>query len=144
GQVARSPELTGAVGLLAAVLLLGAWGGDLAAALVAAVRAPMLGPVAVAADPAEVVAWLRRAMLGVAVPLGGIVVGAMLAALAAHQAQVRGLWSPGLLAPDPSRFWPWRVGDDLAVRFGRGAWALAKAAVVLSVATWVMRARWPP
>ena len=34
GQVARSPELTGAAGLLAASALLGIWGDDLALALV--------------------------------------------------------------------------------------------------------------
>src|SRR5947209_5011471 len=99
GQVAHSPELTGAVGLLAAVTLLGFCGDDLAAALVAIVREPLAGAPVVSADPAEVVARLRQLAIGVAVPLLPVVAGFAMAALAAHQAQVQGLWAPGLLAP---------------------------------------------
>ena len=44
GQVAHSPELTAAVGLLAATLLLIWWGDDLAAALIGLLREPLTGP----------------------------------------------------------------------------------------------------
>src|SRR5437016_2649185 len=110
GQVAHSPELTAAAGLLAATVLLGVWGDDLAGVLIALVREPLSGPPIVAADPAGVVAWVRHLARAVAPPLGAIVVGAAVAALAAHQVQVRGLWVPCLLAPDPARLWA----------FGRG------------------------
>src|SRR4051794_21875079 len=81
GLVARSPELTAAAGLLAAVVLLGVWGDDLGSALVAAVREPWLGTPSVSADLSEVVDRLRRLALGVATPLGAIVVGVLVATL---------------------------------------------------------------
>ena len=43
GLVAHSPELTGAVGLLAASALLAIWGDDLTAALLGLVREPLVG-----------------------------------------------------------------------------------------------------
>src|SRR4051812_14244581 len=102
GLVARSPELTAAVGLLTAVVFLGARGGDLGLALIGLARPAWQGP-SIAADPAEVVARLRQVAMAVVVPLGIVLVGPVVAMLAAHQAQVGGLWVPGLLAPDPGR-----------------------------------------
>jgi flagellar biosynthetic protein FlhB len=134
GQVAHSPELTSAAGLLAATALLGVWGDDLAGVLIALVREPLMGRPIVAADPADVVAWVRHLARAVAPPLGAIVVGAAVAALAAHQVQVRGLWVPGLLAPDPARLWAFGRGPGLAARGRRGAWSLVKAAVVVALA----------
>jgi flagellar biosynthesis protein FlhB len=134
GQVARSPELTSAVGLLAAVLLLGTFGGDLALSLLELVRAPWLSSPATAADLAEVVARVRHAALAVAIPLGFIGGGVTLAMLVAHQVQVGGLWVPGLLAPDPTRLWGLGENSGLRARTGRGVWSLARALVVLSVA----------
>ena len=60
GQVAHSPELTGAAGLLAVVLILGAAGDDLAEALLAMVVEPLTAAPVVSADPERVVAWLRH------------------------------------------------------------------------------------
>jgi len=143
GQVAHSPELTGAAGLLAATAALWAWGDGLAAALLAAVRSPLTDALPASADAAEVVARLRHLALGVAWPLLAVPAAAAVAALAAHQAQVRGLWAPGLLAPDPSRLWGPGGGPDLAARAGRGAWGLAKAAVVVAAAAWVLHSDAP-
>ncbi len=119
GLVAHSPELTGAVGLLAAAALLAVWGDDLAAALLGLVREPLVGVPRVSAGPAEVVVRLRHLALAVAWPMGMLVVGCVVAALAAHQVQVGGLWVPGLLAPDPSRLWVVGRGSGLATRAAR-------------------------
>jgi flagellar biosynthetic protein FlhB len=144
GQVAHSPELTGAAGLLAVVLLLGAWGDDLADALLATVIEPLTAAPVVSADLDGVVVWLRHLALGLARPFGLIVGGFVVAALAAHQAQVGGLWVPGRLAPDPSRLWAsgTGLGAGFAFRATRGAWSLVKAVVVLAVAAWVIRSGW--
>jgi flagellar biosynthetic protein FlhB len=141
GQVAHSPELTGAVGLLAAAALLGAWGDDLAAALGALVHDGWSGAV-VSADVGEVVARLRQLALAVARPLGAVLAGCATAAVAAHQVQVGGLWVPGLLAPDPARLWAPGRDPGLAARGARGAWSLVRAAVVLAVAALTIRADW--
>jgi flagellar biosynthetic protein FlhB len=143
GLVAHSPALTGAAALLAAAVLLGVWGDGLAAALLAFVRAPLSGPAVVSADAAEVVARVRNLALGVAWPLGVVLAGAAAAAVAAHQAQVGGLWAPGLLAPDASRLWAAGRGPGLAVRGSRGGWNLVKALVVVVVAAWAVRSGWP-
>ena len=141
GQVARSPELTAAVGLLATVALLGAFGGDLVAALVAAVRAPWLGEAPTGIDLATAVGGVRRLALSVARPLGAILGGVVVAIVAAHQAQVGGLWAPGLLAPDPARLWG--GGAGLGSRVARGAWALAKVGIIAVVAAWAVRSNLP-
>lgn len=142
GQVAHSRELTGAVGLLAAAAALSVWGDGLAAALLAAVRDPLSGPMPVSADAADVVSRLRQIAFGVALPLTYILGAAAAAALAAHQGQVLGLWTPGLLAPDLTRLWAPGNGPGFAARSGRGVWALAKSVVVVAVAVWVVRSGW--
>jgi flagellar biosynthetic protein FlhB len=142
GQVAHSPELTGAAGLLAVVLLLSAWGDDLATALLATVVESLAAAPVASADPEAVVAWLRHLALGVARPLGLIIGGFVVAAVAAHQAQVGGLWNPGRLAPDPSRLWASGTGVGLAARGTRGLWSVVKAVVVLAVAAWAIRSGW--
>jgi flagellar biosynthetic protein FlhB len=143
GQVAQSAELTAAAGLLAAALLLGARGDQLAALLIALVREPLGADPIITADAVEVIARLRHFVLAVAWPLGLVVIGAAVAALGAHQAQAGGLWAPGLLAPDPSRLWSAARGPGLAARWGRGLWSLVKGAVVLAVAAWAIRSGWP-
>jgi flagellar biosynthetic protein FlhB len=143
GQVAQSPELTAAVGLLAATLLLGWYGDDLAAILIALLRAPLTEPPTLAAEPAEVVARLRHLALAVAWPLGAIVAGAAAAAVAAHQVQVRGLWAPHLLAPDPARLWAVGRGAGVATKGARGAWGLIKVVLVVAVAAVALRADAP-
>jgi flagellar biosynthetic protein FlhB len=134
GQVAHSPELTAAAGLLAATLLLIWWGDDLAAALIRLLREPLTGPPSLSADPAAVVAQLRHLAFVVAWPLAVIVAGAATAALAAHQIQVGGLWVPGLIAPDPTRLWTLGRGLGLTGRGTRGVWGLVKGLLVVGVA----------
>ena len=143
GQVAHSSELTAAVGLLAATVLLGVWGDDLAAALIDLVREPLTRPPNLVADPTEVVAWLRHLALAVAWPLGAIVAGTWAAAVSAHQVQVGGLWVPGLLAPDPARLWAFGRAPGLAARGTRGAWGLVKAVLIVVVAVVALRADAP-
>src|SRR4051794_13445210 len=112
GQVARSPELTGAAGLLAASALLGVWGDDLALAMIGLVRDSWSGDLMISAGSPDVVDRLRRAAWGVAGPLLGILGGSAAASVAAHQAQVGGLFAPGLIAPDLSRLWGLRLDEE--------------------------------
>lgn len=139
GLVARSPDLTTAVGLLAAVVLLGVQGGDLVAVLIAAVREPLTAPML---DPSEVVSHLRHLAWSLAVPLGGIIGGVVVAIIAAHQVQTGGLWTPALLVPDLSRFSA-GSGADPRARIGRGAWSVVKAGVVIGVAARAVQADLP-
>jgi flagellar biosynthetic protein FlhB len=146
GQVARSPELTGAAGLLAASALLGIWGDDLALALLGLVRESWSGDLLASSGPLEVVERLRGTAWGIAGPLLGILGGTVAASLLAHQAQVGGLFAPALIAPDPSRLWAFRLDDEesgsgsgFAARLGRGAWSVVKAAVVVGIAAWLIR-----
>ena len=144
GQVARSPELTGASGLLAASALLGIWGDDLALGLVGLVREAWSGDGLVSGGSAELVAHLRRSAGMVAGPLLGILGGSVAAAVLAHQAQVGGLFAPSLLAPKASRLWSLQLDEDeagsaLVSKLGRGAWSVLKAVVVVGVAAWMIR-----
>lgn len=140
GQVAQSTELTGAVGLLFAAGAVAIWGDGLALALLSRMEDSVLGPVPVSAEAAEVVGRLRALAFGLVGPLFPVLLAFGVGALAAHQAQVRGLWAPGLLAPDAGRLWGPGVGPGLAARAGRGVWALGKTVVVVAVASWVVRA----
>jgi flagellar biosynthetic protein FlhB len=142
GQVAHSAELTGAAALLAATILLGAWGGDLAAALITLVRAPLVSEPIVSANATDVIERLRNAAWAIAWPLAATGLGAALAAVVAHQAQVRGLWAPGLIAPNVARLWAAGHGQDFATRAGRGLWSLVKAGAVLAVGAWAIRTGW--
>lgn len=136
GVAARSPELTAAVGLLAAVAMLGLWGGSLATSCVGLITAAF-GSDAAALGFDGVVAALRTAALGVLLPLIGIAGGVVAAVVAAHQAQVGGMWAAGLIAPDPQRLWS-PTGGDWAARAGRGAWGVAKAALFVAVTAWAI------
>jgi flagellar biosynthetic protein FlhB len=142
GQVAHSPELTGAAGLLGAVMLLGAYGDDLTGALIALVREPFLGAPIVATDLAEVATRLRHLVFAVFWPLGVVIAGFVVAATAVHQLQVGGLWVPSLFAPNPDRLWTLGRGLGLAARAERGVWSVVKAAVVIAVAAWAIRSGW--
>ena len=142
GQAAYSSELSGAAGLLAASIVLAIRGESLAASLLSIVRAPLTGAIPVSADAAAIVAHLRSVAVGLAWPLGVVLVPFALASFAAHQAQTRGLWAPVLLAPDPSRLWAVGQGGGFGTRAARGLWSLAKAVIVVSVAAWVVRADW--
>jgi len=142
GQVAQSPELTGAAGLLGAVIVLGFWGADLSNALTTLIREPLTSALILHAEPGELVGRLRLLTLAVLKPLAPITGGFLLFAFATHQAQVRGLWAPSLLAPEPSRLWTLGQGQGVLMRGGRGVWSLLKAVVILLVAGWAMRLRW--
>jgi flagellar biosynthesis protein FlhB len=142
GQVAHSPELTAAAGWLVALVLLGFWGGDLARSLVALTRSPLAGAPAVRVDAPALVAHIRGQAMAVATPLGVILAGFAAGALAAHQLQVRGLWAPALIAPDPGRLWGVGRGADLAAGFERLVWALLKAVVLAGVSFWTVKAGW--
>ncbi len=144
GIVAQSPELTGAIALLAALGLLAVLGDSLLVRLLELVRAPLLGLDDLTISPFEAVAHLRNQVLRVAFPLFGLLTGTAIAALLAHQIQVGGLWVPGRLAPDISRMalgWP-GMGTGLLSQGGRGLWGLAKALIVSAVAFWVISQRW--
>jgi flagellar biosynthetic protein FlhB len=143
GEVARSPELTAAVGLLAAVILLAAFGGSLIEALCALVQAPWIEAPLTTAELGSVVGQVLRATLAVATPLAAIGAGVVLAMLFAHQLQVGGLWSPGLLAPDPARLWRLVEGTDLSARGTRGIWSILRAIVIVGVAAAVIYAQLP-
>ena len=146
GQVARSPELTGAAALLAASGLLWVWGDSLGVGLIATVRAPWVGDLGVppaGAPPLDLVARLGGSLGAVMVPVLGILGGSLTAAILAHQAQVGGLFNPGQLAPDFSRLWHLSLdeegGEGFAARAGRGGWSLLKALVVVAVASLVIQ-----
>jgi flagellar biosynthetic protein FlhB len=143
GQAAQSPELTGAAALLMAAFLLGVWGQSLAGGLLAIVRASLSGPPIVTIDAPETAAKLRTLALGVAWPLGVVLVGSAAAATAAHQAQVGGLWAPPLLAPNVGRLWGAGGGPGLTTRGARAGWALLKVVALVAVAAWMIRSRWP-
>ena len=138
GVVARSPELTSAVGLLAAVVLIGALGGSLATALQDAIRSPFVELTAFHADLETITAFISAILFRVMLPLVGIVFGVVAAMIVAHQAQVGGLWAPSLIAPDLSRIWS-PAGFDWSAKAGRGMWGIAKAAIVVAVVAWAIR-----
>jgi flagellar biosynthetic protein FlhB len=143
GQVAQSPELTAAVGLLAATLLLGWCGDPMAAALIALVREPLTQPVSLEADAAVLAVQLRHLAMALAWPLGMVFIGITAAVVAAQQLQVGGLWVPGLLAPDPARLWAFGRGPGGAARGARGAWGLVKVLLIGIVAALAIRAGLP-
>lgn len=142
GQAAHSPELTAAVGWLVAVVALGVWGEDLTASLIALVRSPLEGGATITTNPADAVWRIRTAALTASAPLAMILGGFLFGALAAHQAQVRGLWAPSLLAPDVSRLWRPGRGGGLSAQFERSAWAIVKALILVFAAVWGIRSQW--
>jgi flagellar biosynthetic protein FlhB len=142
GQAAHSPELTAAAGWLAAVVVLGMLGDDLALGLTNVVRGSLIRPPVVSADLAAVVAHLRGLALGLAWPLAAILAGFAGGALAAHQLQVRGLWATPLIVPDPARLWVFSSGPGLAVRAQYSVWSVIKAVVLMAASAWTIRAGW--
>src|SRR5262249_57869053 len=101
GQVAQSPELTAAAGWLAAIVMLRAFGDDLAVALVKLARGCLVDWPVVSAGPAEVVAHVRGLVVGLAWPLGVIAAAFPTGALARHQLQVCGFWAPRPVVAHP-------------------------------------------
>jgi flagellar biosynthesis protein FlhB len=142
GQVAHSPELTAAVGWLAAVALFGILGDDLTLGLTNLVHGSLTTPSAFTADRAAVVTRVRDLFLGLGWPLAAIMAAFVAGALAAHQLQVRGLWATALIAPSPGRLWVFSSEPGLAVRAERAVWSMFKAAALVGAAAWAIRADW--
>jgi flagellar biosynthetic protein FlhB len=144
GQAAHSPELTAAAGWLAAVVALGCCGGGLAGSLVGLMRGSLsewdLGMMP--SDPSGLADRVRGVALALARPLGAILAAFAIGATAAHQMQVRGLWSSQLLLPDPGRLWLPGRGPGPAAAGGRAGWAAIKAAAFVAALAWVIRAVW--
>jgi flagellar biosynthesis protein FlhB len=143
GLVARSPDLTGATVLLAAVVLLGIWGERLVERSVALVRESFGTSPELSASPEETVSRIRRSAEALVVPWSLVLGGVVIASIAVHQAQVQGLWAPGLLAPDFGRLWGGAAGASVATRAIRGAWTLAKAVAVIVVSVWAIQSDLP-
>jgi len=142
GQAAHSPELTAAGGWLAAVVLLGVLGDDLALGLTGLIRGSLTDAAMPSADPAAVVAHVRGLVLGLGWPLAAILAGFAAGAVVTHQVQVRGLWATRLLVPDPARLWAFSSGPGLAVRAERSVWSMVKAVVLVTASAWTIRAAW--
>ena len=141
GLAAKSPDLTAAVGLLAAVALVGSLGGGLAAGFVGLIRGSLAIDPALGGDPAAVSASIWRAAGAVFGPTAMIVGGTAAAMVAAHLIQTGGLWNPARLAPDPARLVPKFGGEGpdrgpgAAAR--RGVWGLIRSLAILIVAGWI-------
>jgi flagellar biosynthetic protein FlhB len=142
GLVAHSPELTAVGGWLAAVLIIGALGDDLAAGLIGVFRGALGGPALPPAEPAAVVARVRELVLGPVWPLAAILCAFAGGALVMHQLQVRGLWATRLIIPDPARLWAPASGPGLAVRAERATWSMIKAIVVALASAWIIYGAW--
>ena len=140
GQVAHSAELTGAAVLLAVTVALGAFGEPLVEAFLHAIRDSWTTREPLNLDPQSFVDHLRATTLSVFWPLCGTLFTAVAAGILAHQAQVQGLFSPGLIAPDIGRLW--NVGaEELSAKLVRGLWSLAKSTLVLIVAGCFIQSR---
>ncbi len=142
GQAAHSPELTAAVGWLAAVMLLGFFGHDLTVALAAAVRGSLLHPGQLPDDALAVTSHVRRLALLLLWPMAAILGGFAVAAFGAHQVQVRGLWAASQIVPDPKRLWNFSKGPGLSTRFVQSSWSVVKGIVVVAGSAWVLSAGW--
>lgn len=144
GQAAHSPELTAAAGWLAAVIALGCCGPALSSVLAGLVRGALSEGdlAAMPADPAGLSARIRGLVMALAWPLGVVLGAFAAAAIAAHQIQVRGLWSSRLVLPDPGRLWAPGRGPGLSARAGRAGWAALKTALFLAALAWLIRAGW--
>jgi flagellar biosynthetic protein FlhB len=142
GQVAHSPELTSAAGWLVAVMVLGLMGDNLMRGMVKLVSGSLAGPPVASVDPAGLVAHVRGMGLGLAWPLVVILAAFAAGASAAHQVQVRGLWTPRRIAPDPARLWSLGRGPGWAVQAERTSWAMVKSVVLIGASAWTIRAGW--
>ncbi len=153
GHAPHSPELTAAAGLLAAFVLLGAWGGELGSSLRLVISEGLTAPASQAEflsqeiDPAHITNRFQRCAVLVAMPLGSILLGTLVAMIAVHQAQTGGLWAPARLTPDLGRLW--KLGSDsdeeqnLAEPFIHGLGALVKLGILITIAAWLLITQFP-
>jgi flagellar biosynthetic protein FlhB len=122
--------------------VLGSFGEGLIEALVTIVRDAVAAPSLVVVDAATVVGRVRDLAFALLLPLGMIVGGFAIGATAAHQMQVRGLWTPSVIAPDVSRLWMVGRGEGLFAGFEKTAWSVTKAVVLGGVLYWAFLAEW--
>src|SRR5208282_6026979 len=99
-------------------------------------------PPVASVDPAGLVAHVRGLVLGLAWPLLVILAAFAAGALAVHQVQVRGLWTPHLIAPDPARLWSFSRGPGLTIQIERTSSALVKSILLIGASAWTIRAGW--
>jgi flagellar biosynthetic protein FlhB len=138
----HSPELTAAGGWVAAVVLLGALGDDLAVRLSDLLHGSLSALAVPTADASAVIARVRELVFAMGWPLAAILCGFAAGALAVHQLQVRGLWVTRLIAPDPARLWAFSTGPGLAARVERSTWSMVKTIVLAIAAAGMIRAAW--
>ena len=127
GKVAHSPELTAAVGWIAAVSLLAGCETWLTGSLAALVRSPLVGPAARLEDPGDLGRMVFGAAAAVAPPVAILLGGFAAGATAAHLLQTRGMFAPTLIAPDVARVWRFGQGGGIGAKLERCAWSIAKA-----------------
>ncbi|WP_169977487.1 EscU/YscU/HrcU family type III secretion system export apparatus switch protein [Tautonia rosea] len=139
GMLPHSPELTASVGILAAVAVLGASGGPLIDAILGLMQTALAGETPGLADPQVFVHQLRSAIGAVAVPMLGVLVAPVLAALLAHQLQMGGLFVPSLALPNPARLWSGARGGSPADRLGRALGIVLRASVLIVLTWWLIR-----
>jgi flagellar biosynthetic protein FlhB len=142
GLVAHSPELTAAGGWLAAVLLIGTCTESLTLGFNQLVGASFDAAAVLSADPADVVARVRGAFLLLVWPLGLMLLAFAAGALTAHQLQVRGVWAPRLVVPDPARLWSLRSQMGVRSRAQRSLWSGIKAVAIIAVTVWAIASCW--
>ena len=143
GQVAHSAELTGSVGLLAAVVMLGFWGNAITAALVALVREPLNGTPIISADPSEVVARLRQLAFGVIWPLLPVVGGFVLGGdRGGTRRRCKGSGCPACSRLTRLDSGPSGKARGSSLAAAVGVWSLIKAVAIVAVAAWSIRHGW--
>jgi flagellar biosynthetic protein FlhB len=91
-----------------------------------------------------VVARVRGAFWLLLWPLGSLLLAFGAGALTAHQLQVRGLWTPQRIVPDPGRLWALSSssGSGLGTRAERSIWSTIKAAVIIAATVWTIASCW--
>lgn len=141
GMVASSAELTASVGVLAAVVTLGAVGPGMADAIAELVSGATGkgGAELVRANPGAFVDHIRGAVGSVAGPMLAVLVAPALASMLTHQIQVGGLFVPMLVMPKAERLRPGSRGGGMADRLGRASGVVLRAVVLVTVAWWSIR-----
>lgn len=103
GFVAKSTDLTAAVVLVVGLGMLAMFGPGLFGAMRVMTTTLLDGQAAPLADPAALEAATWQAASGLIVPVLGVLIGCVLAAVATGVAQVRPLFASGAIAPRGSR-----------------------------------------
>lgn len=126
GHAPFSRDLTAALGTLAAVLMLGAFGGDLCSAALTLLHDAITSA---GNDPRA-----GRSVMTIAARLATVAAGVLTTMVLAHVLQTGGLWAPARLAPEASRLWAGAWSSDAAAKgLRRGAWSTVRTAMFLVV-----------